>query len=294
MILATAAFLFLAAAPAREVAITIDDLPRGGDGIGCEAAPLLSMTEKLLAPFRSGHLPVTGFVIGTTCPEVQTRALKMWLDAGAVLGNHTYSHLNPNDTPAPEYVNDIELGAQSLRKITGAKPRYFRLPFLHAGKDAETKKTIADFLQSHGYINAPVTLDNSDYMFARVYGIALKKNETEKARRVADAYLTYMESIYEFFEKRSIEVTGHEVRQTLLIHASQLNADTMPRLLEMMKRRGYQVVSLERALEDPAYRLPDRYIGPRGISWIHRWATTVIPEPDEPKWITDAWNASRR
>jgi len=49
-----------------------------------------------------------------------------------------------------------------------------------------------------------------------------------------------MESIFAFFEARSKEVVGREFPQTLLIHASQLNADTMPELLAMMRRRGYQ------------------------------------------------------
>jgi len=41
-----------------------------------------------------------------------------------------------------------------------------------------------------------------------------------------------------FFEQRSIEVTGHEIRQILLLHASQLNADAMPELIAMMRHRG--------------------------------------------------------
>jgi peptidoglycan/xylan/chitin deacetylase (PgdA/CDA1 family) len=281
----------------REVAITIDDLPRGGD-FGCEAAPLLTMTAKLLKPFREDRIPVTGFVIGSRCPEVQKQALRMWLDAGADLGNHSYSHEELNKTAAGAYIKDIVRGEASIESLTGAKPRYFRYPFLQAGKDTETRQTVIDWLQSHGYLNAPVTLDDSDYMFARVYAVALERGDHEMAKRVADAYIPYMDSIFDFFEKRSVEVTGHEVRQILLIHASQLNADVMPRLLEMMRRRDYRLVSLDRALEDAAYQLPERYVGRGGFSWIHRWSMTAgrkfgSAEPDEPKWITDAWNASR-
>jgi hypothetical protein len=86
---------------------------------------------------------------------------------------------------------------------------------------------------------------------------------------------------------------GREFPQTLLIHASQLNADTMPELLAMMRRRGYQFVSLETALRDEAYRLPDEYYGTGGFSWIHRWSKTkgMAPkgEPDEPAWIAEAY-----
>jgi len=75
----------------------------------------------------------------------------------------------------------------------------------------------------------------------------------------------------------------------LLIHVSQLNADCMPELLKMMEHRGYRFVSLEAALKDDTYRLPDTYSGKGGISWLHRWsASRGIPnkgEPDEPTWI---------
>ena len=48
-------------------------------------------------------------------------------------------------------------------------------------------------------------------------------------------------------------------------------------------------------LADSAYRLPDRYIGPAGITWLHRWAltrgmpgSTFQGEPEVPDWINDA------
>jgi hypothetical protein len=45
----------------RQVAITIDDLPRGGDGGPYDFESMRAMTEKLLRPFRE-HIPVIGFV----------------------------------------------------------------------------------------------------------------------------------------------------------------------------------------------------------------------------------------
>lgn len=81
--------------------------------------------------------------------------------------------------------------------------------------------------------------------------------------------------------------------KVLLLHANQLNADSMPELLAMMRRRGYQFVTLETALQDPAYRLPDEYVGTGGFSWIHRWSKTKgMPgngEPSEPRWIEDEY-----
>jgi hypothetical protein len=53
------------------------------------------MTEKLLRPFREQKIPVIGFVNeGRHQLEVSglREILDMWLDAGAELGNHSYSH----------------------------------------------------------------------------------------------------------------------------------------------------------------------------------------------------------
>ena len=88
-------------------------------------------------------------------------------------------------------------------------------------------------------------------------------------------------------------VAGREFPQILLLHANQLNADLMPELLAMFRRRGYDFVSLEDALADETYGLPENYVGPGGFSWIHRWSMSqeMAPkgEPDPPAWALEAF-----
>src|SRR5579862_7945929 len=84
---------------ARRVALTIDDLPRGGDGGGRTYADIRDMTGRLLAPFREQKIPLTGFVNpGRTelSPAGLRRILDLWMDAGADVGNHTWSHPDLN------------------------------------------------------------------------------------------------------------------------------------------------------------------------------------------------------
>ncbi len=162
----------------------------------------------------------------------------------------------------------------------------------------QLKRWVCGLAPDRGYTIAPVTLDNSDYMFAAVYGAAKKRGDEALAKKVREAYLPYMESIFAFFEQRSVEVVGREFPQILLLHVSQLNADCMPALLAMMRGRGYSFVSLDAALRDEAYKLPNDYAGGGGFSWIHRWAKTkrmaMRGEPDEPKWIANEWKRLRR
>jgi peptidoglycan/xylan/chitin deacetylase (PgdA/CDA1 family) len=296
-----AAFLLFAAAcmaAGREVAITIDDLPRGGDGGPRNLAGVSAMTKRLLRPFGEQHVPVIGFVNAGRAEELGPQGLRqildLWLDSGANLGNHSYSHLNINDVPLEEYTADIVKGEPILRAALaahGRKLEFYRHPFLFTGPTAAIKNQMQQFLDRHGYRTAPVTLDNDDYEFAALY------TEPKFQERVRREYVPYMESVVSFFEQRSIEVVGREFPQILLIHASQLNADLMPDLLAMFRRRGYAFVWLEQALADPAYQLPDGYIGPHGISWIHRWAKTqgMAPkyEPDPASWVQEALRRRR-
>jgi peptidoglycan/xylan/chitin deacetylase (PgdA/CDA1 family) len=282
--------------PQRAVAITIDDLPRGGDGSPPSFDAVYAMNERLLRPFAAGRLPVIGFVNAhhenTLGADNLRRLLNLWLDAGAELGNHTYSHPDLNRVPLADYTADIVKGEPILRATLVARGRtlrYFRHPYLHAGATAEVKDGLQTFLDEHGYRVAPVTLDDSDYMYAALY------TRPALRERVRREYLPYMESVVEFFEKRAVEVAGHEFPQVLLIHDNQLNADVMPELLDMFRRRGYRFVSLDAALADPAYGLPETYVGRGGFSWIHRWSKTQgLPakgEPDPPPWVIAAFDA---
>jgi peptidoglycan-N-acetylglucosamine deacetylase len=290
-----ALLLCAAALPAadRQVAITIDDLPRGGDRGPQTLAAIRAMTAQLLKPFRRQKIPVIGFVNeGRVALGAQglRQILDLWLDAGAELGNHSYSHLNINNIPLAEYTADILRGEPVLRAALAARGRkltFYRHPFLFTGPTPGIKRGMQQFLDEHGYRVAPVTLDDGDYEFAALY------IRPEFRDRVIRGYIPYMESIVAFFEQRSVEVVGREIPQILLIHASQMNADLMPGLLAMFRRRGYVFVSLDQALADPAYQLPDEYAGTGGISWIHRWSMTKgMPgkvEPDPPKWVEENW-----
>ena len=99
----------------------------------------------------------------------------MWLDAGFELGNHSYSHPDFHTTPLESFEADVLKGEAVLRpllKSRGMEPRFFRHPFLHTGRDLETRARFEQFLADHGYRVAPVTIDNDEYIFAAAYTIA--------------------------------------------------------------------------------------------------------------------------
>lgn len=279
----------------RQVAVTFDDLPLQGPSLDTKA--LWEMTAKLLRSTRANHVPVFGDInesklySGGKPDGERVAILKMWLDAGAELGNHTFSHLSLKDHPLEQVEQDLIRGETLTKQLLsqrGIKLRYFRHPELQTGPDLETKKAFEKFLAERGYTIAPVTIDNQDFIFAIVYARAKRQGDTELMKRIVDEYVPYMERMFEFFEKLSVDVVGYEVRQVLLLHANELNADHFDDLARMMKKRGYSFISLEQALQDRAYLLTDAQSS-KGISWLHRWALAkgleMRQEPREPEWL---------
>jgi peptidoglycan/xylan/chitin deacetylase (PgdA/CDA1 family) len=281
--------------------VTFDDLPavHMPPSESCDLEALEEMTERLLGKVTANQVPAVGLVVESRlCDELRAQhlasLLERWLNAGLELGNHSFSHFDLNRTPPEQYQQDILRGARTTARLLsdrGKELRYFRYPFLHTGGDPESKRAVESFLTEQSYTNAPVTIDNQEWIFAAVYARAKDRGDAATAKKVSDAYIPYLETMFEYYEKLSITVFEREIRQVLLLHANPLNADTFDALAEMMTGRGYSFVSLEKALADDAYRSPDTYVGSQGLSWLRRWAQAkginVADEPREPAWLAE-------
>jgi peptidoglycan/xylan/chitin deacetylase (PgdA/CDA1 family) len=284
--------------------VTIDDLP-AVSVLPLNASQRDTLTTRLLRSFEEHRVPAIGFVnesklydsTGSVDPS-RVGLLQRWLAAGLELGNHTWSHPNLDRTPLTTYEADILRGEQVIRPLLRARGdslQYFRHPFLNTGRDLAVRDSLLDFLAAHGYQVAPVTIDNSDYLFAAAYDRLRVAGDSARVRRLRAEYLDYLGRVVGYYEGQAGAIVGHPFPQILLLHANNLNADTFDQLALLLERRGYQFVSLASALRDPAYQLPDRYNGPAGISWLHRWALTRgVPrsvlrgEPQVPDWINQA------
>ena len=116
----------------RQVAVTIDDLPAGmADHL--PAADITALTTKLLTTLRDQKIPVVGFVNEKKLykpGEVDARinVLKMWLDYGFELGNHTFSHASLNQIELKDWEDEVVQGESVTRMLLAQrkmKLRYF-------------------------------------------------------------------------------------------------------------------------------------------------------------------------
>ena len=262
----------------RFVSLTIDDLPyqRGGSLKDDQA-----MTKKLVGHIREQRVPTVGFVneikLHENGPEqlaARTALLKEWLAAGVELGNHTYSHLDINAVPFADYTQDLLRGEEVTRTLMrerGMTLRYFRHPYLRAGKEAAIKADLEEFLREHQYVIAPVTVDNDEWIFGGAYDVAAQRGDAAAMQRIGRDYLDYMEQAFAFSEHLARQVVGRDIKHVLLVHANAMNAEYLDDLIAKVRERGYEFVSLPEALSDDAYRRDDPYVGPKGWSWLLRW-----------------------
>lgn len=291
--------------PTRTVAVTFDDLPYQGvaDAL-CDPARAMALTTGFVDMLRPLDTHATVFVnAGKVCAErrgtLLPALLDVWLDAGLDMGNHTDTHINIHRTTVDAWLADVDAGAPEIRSALEARGRtlrWFRHPFLFTGETPDKKAAMAGGLAARGYVVAPVTIDNNDWMFAAVYRRAEAEGDFDLMTRIGEAYVSHMDAVLDQFEPYSAELTGgREPAQVLLLHANSLNRDWYPWIHALYLRRGYRFVGLDEALADPIYAHADDYVRANGVSWLHRWTATegrpIRWEPDPPQWIVEAYEA---
>lgn len=297
-------------APDRRIAITFDDLPWASldpntpqPAQGTVPPRIAAESARLLQAIKDSRTPAIGFVNSARLlvhgqPQSDRIALlDAWLDAGLELGNHTATHSDLHAVGVKAYEDDILACDRILRPLLaarGQKPHWFRHPYLRTGRTAEDKASIDALLAAHDYRIAPVTVTDSDWIWAAAYAKALDSGDTATQEKLRAQYVPYLLRMVNYFEHRSIKLLGYALPQVMLLHANALNADTYPDFVAGLQAKGYRLVGIDEAMRDPAYQRADTFTGALGASWLHRWALAAGwswkfygGEPTSPKWVID-------
>lgn len=260
--------------PGPRIAITIDDLPWNGPAPaeGRDAA-----TERLLDALASRGVVATGFV---RCAGIGPDAtlLRMWLERGMALGNHSESHRDLNSAPLEVWLADIRTCDARLSDIVGRPVHFFRYPMLHQGPTLERRQAALAVLRELGYEIAHVSVDNSEFMLSRPYELALSAGDTVEARRIGRLLIDHVVAATRHAQDVARRKVGRDVNHVLLLHATLLVSDHLGALLDALADEGFEFVTLEEALNDPVYDIPDGYIGRTGLSWLYRMEPASVED----------------
>ena len=255
---------FAKTAAAPQFAITMDDF-NWRNAVHLTAADRnRAILEVLNANGRKAAL----FVIGRNADDNDGKALlQSWDDARHIIGNHTYSHRSLNSVTAADFEEDI-VRAENILKSYKQFQKLFRFPALKEGDTAAKRDDVRAFLKSHGYRTGHVTIDNSDWIVDQRLTARLGKDPKVDLKPYRDFYLEHMWDRAAYYDLLAKKVTGRPVKHTVLMHFNLLNGLFLGDLIEMFKRKGWQLIDAEEAFTDPIFRAePDTLPAGESIVW---------------------------
>jgi peptidoglycan/xylan/chitin deacetylase (PgdA/CDA1 family) len=254
---------------AQKLAITMDDLPLNGT-----LPPGVTRAETardVLAILKKRHVPpVYGFINAKRLegdPD-GAEALRLW-SAAEPVGNHTYSHMDLEQNSPEAFEREIDQNEPVLEllkldlsgdpsKESANQPanddwHWFRYPYLHEGDTVEKRRAVRAYLKTRGYRIAQVTLDWEDYMWNTAYARCVTKNDTKSIAWLRTSYLSTASDFLDLGREQAKLIYGHEINYVLLMHLGAFSSTILPDALDLLKKKGFELVTLQEAESDPIY-----------------------------------------
>lgn len=255
--LAAATLAASIAAQAQTVAITIDDGPNTAN------TPRMSAEERnqaILQALARHHVQAALFVTsgyGANTPEGWP-LLEAWSKAGHAIGNHTVSHPDLHKVSLAAYEKEV-LDCDRLISPLPGYQKWLRFTFLREGDTLEKRDGMRNFLREHGYRNAYVSLDTSDWRLAEKLEEVLTKDPKADVSAIRTAYLAHVKQRALAYRELSQQLQGRDIPQVVLLHHSLLNAMWLDDVLTQFEDMGWKIISPQQAFADPVYKLqPER------------------------------------
>jgi peptidoglycan/xylan/chitin deacetylase (PgdA/CDA1 family) len=108
-------------------------------------------------------------------------------------------------------------------------------------------------LRERGYKIAQVTLDYEDYLWNSAYARCIASNDKDSIAWLRSSYLATASQYLDIDRQLATMVFGHEISHVLLLHLGAFSSNILPDLLELLRAKGFTLVTLEQAQSDAAY-----------------------------------------
>ena len=244
------------------MAVTVDDLPAVGTDLGLDVQRVI--TDDIVSALRSFRVPAIGFVNEKKLYEegqlVDERVdlLRQWVNAELELGNHSYSHPDLHETTLEEYFADVTRGDKVTGEVLAAvarRPRYFRHPFLHTGRDIATaRRAAAPAGGSRVSRRARDDRQRRVGLCARAYDRLVDAGEDEAAAKLAEQYVDYMEQVVRYYEAQSGRVSRISPASGLVDSRQSTECNRVGSAARKTERSGIPIHRIGRGAARPGVR----------------------------------------
>jgi len=141
---------------------------------------------------------------------------------------------------------------------------WLRYPYLHEGDTLEKRRAVREFLRANNYQVAQTTLDWEDYLWNSAHARCLDKRDEASIEWLRSSYLSEAERWIRVQRDFSRQVWGRDINHVALLHLGSFSSAILPDLFALLKREGFDIVTLEEAQSDPIYQSDPDIGDPRG------------------------------
>jgi peptidoglycan-N-acetylglucosamine deacetylase len=267
-------FLFAASlVGAENVAITFDDLPLNGTlAPNMTRAGIVKDVLGILERYRAPQ--VYGFVNARRFEGSMdgAQALKLWVAGGERVGNHTYSHADLNDESAESFLQDVRRDEPVLELLASSDTwHWLRYPYLHEGDTLRKRRAVRAQLRERGYRIAQVTLDYEDYLWNSPYARCVSRDDAKSIAWLRSSYLSIASQYLDADRLMAKTVFGRDISHVLLLHLGAFSGSILPDLLDLLRQKGFTLVTLEEAQKDPVYDSDPDAARKHGGTLLEQW-----------------------
>jgi peptidoglycan/xylan/chitin deacetylase (PgdA/CDA1 family) len=219
--------------------------------------------DMLLGHLDNADLEAVFFVKGAeVANEKGQYLLDSWNNRGHNIANHTYTH--PNFNSEEVSAEDFELELLKTDTLINDYTNYtklFRFPYLKEGNTTAKVDSIRNILSGQGYRHGHVTIDASDWYIDSRLISRLRENPKADLEPFKKFYLEHILERAVFYEELSYALNQRHINHTLLLHHNLTAALFLDDLIAFFKANGWQVISADKAFEDPVFNTITQHAG---------------------------------
>jgi peptidoglycan-N-acetylglucosamine deacetylase len=227
--------------------------------------------SRILKALASRNVQAALFVCGMRVDDAEgAKLLAEWDRAGHLIANHSYSHLTYNNerTGYAEFAVDFLKNERIIAPYGNRRP-LFRYPFLKEGDTAEKRDKFRSLLRERAYGVGHVTIDASDWYVNERLMNRWEKDGKASLDPYRDYLIVHLLDRATFYRQLALDAVGREIRHTLLVHYSTLNALVLPEVMAAFEAAGWQWIDASTAYQDEVFKRQPKTL-PAGESLV--WA----------------------
>jgi len=236
----------------KQVSFTIDD-PNTNE---TPALPWRDRNNAILNTLKDHNLKAAIFVCGMRVNNSKGKELlNSWDNAGHLICNHSYSHLyyNSKSLSAENFIRDFFRGDSVIRTYKNYT-KLFRFPYLKEGNTDAKRDSMRSVLAENNYSNGHVTIDASDWFIDAEMSKAIKSDPNVDLTPYREYYIQHILGRANYYDSLAKKIFNREIKHTLLIHHSLLNALFLDDLLIALKENGWILIDANQAFKDEIFK----------------------------------------